>query len=96
MELAIDSLVLYTDFGYKFSFGLTLFMFILAVLELIYTLAVWTTGSPILGWTTTMLVLTVGLAGLFAILALVMKYLTLLLKLNFRKQNYVVENVEKL
>lgn len=96
MELAMDSLVLYTDFGYKFSLGLTTFMFILAILELIYTLAIWITGSPILGWTTTMLVLTVGLAGLFAILALVMKYLTLLVKLNFHKQNYMVENVEKL
>lgn len=96
MELAIDSLVLYTDFGYKFSIGLTGFMFILAILELFYTIAIWSTGSPISGWTTTMFVLTVGLAGLFAILALVMKYLTLLVKLNFRKQSYMVESVEKL
>lgn len=96
MELAVDSLVLYTDFGYKFSIGLTAAMFLLAVLELVYTIAIWGTGTPILGWTTTMFVLTVGLAGLFAILALVMKYLTLLVKLVFKKQNYMVENIEKL
>lgn len=96
MELAMDSLVLYTNFGYKFSSGLTLFMFLLTLLELIYTVAVWSTGAPIAGWTTTMLVLTVGLAGLFAILALVMKYLALLVKLTFQKQSYMVENVEKL
>lgn len=96
MELAVDSLVLYTDFGYKFSIGLTAAMFLLAVLELVYTVAIWGTGTPISGWTTTMFVLTVGLAGLFAILALVMKYLTLLVKLVFKKQNYMVENIEKL
>lgn len=96
LALAIDSLVLYTDFGYKFSIGLTGFMFTLAVLELIYTIAIWSMGNPISGWTTTMFVLTAGLAGLFAILALVMKYLTLLVKLIFNKQNYLVENVEKL
>lgn len=96
MELAVDSLVLYTDFGYKFSIGLTSLMFLIAVLELAYTIVIWSAGNPISGWTTTMFVLTVGLAGLFAILALVMKYLTLILKLNFKKQNYMVENVEKL
>lgn len=96
VELAVDSLVLYTDFGYKFSIGLTSLMFLIAVLELAYTIVIWSAGNPISGWTTTMFVLTVGLAGLFAILALVMKYLTLILKLNFKKQNYMVENVEKL
>lgn len=96
VELAIDSLVLYTNFGYKFSIGLTCAMFVLAILELIYTVAIWVMGTPISGWTTTMFVLTAGLAGLFAILALVMKYLTLLVKLVFNKQNYLVENVEKL
>lgn len=96
MELAVDSLVLYTDFGYKFSIRLTICMFVLTVLELIYTIAIWVAGNPILGWTTTMLVLTVGLAGLFAILAFVMKYLTLLVKLTFKKQSYMVESVEKL
>lgn len=96
LGLAIDSLTLYTDFGYKFSIGLTLCMFVLTVFEFIYTLAIWIAGNPISGWTTTMFVLTLGLAGLFAISALAMKYLTLIVKLNFRKQDYMIENVEKL
>lgn len=96
LGLAVDSLTLYTDFGYKFSIGLTLCMFALTVLEFIYTLAIWIAGNPISGWTTTMFVLTLGLAGLFAISALAMKYLTLIVKLNFRKQDYMIENVEKL
>ena len=96
LDLAVDSLTLYTDFGFKFSIGLTLCMFTLTILELIYTLAIWIAGNPISGWTTTMFVLTLGLAGVFAILALAMKYLTLIVKLNFRKQDYMIENVEKI
>ena len=94
--LATDSLVLYTDFGYKFSVGLTILMILVTTAELIYTIAIWLTGHPIAGWTTTMFVLTFGLTGLFAILAILLKYLTLLLKLSFTKQSYLVEGIEKL
>lgn len=95
-ELAMDSLTLYTSFGYKFSLGLTVCMFVAALAELVYTITVWLTGSPISGWTTTMFVLTLGLAGLFAILAITIKYLTLILKLIFQKQKYLIESTERL
>ena len=94
--LASDSLVLYTDFGYKFSLGFTALMFLVTFAELIYTLIVWINGQPIEGWTTTMFVITFGLTGLFAILAIMLKYMTLLLRIVFRKQNYLIESIEKL
>ena len=93
--LASDSLVLYTDFGYKFSVGFTILMMLATIAELIYTLVVWLTGHPIAGWTTTMFVLTFGLTGLFGILAILLKYLTLLLKITFKKQSYLIESIEK-
>lgn len=95
-ELAMDSLTLYTNFGYKFSLGLTACMFLAALAELVYTITVWLTGNPISGWTTTMFVLTLGLAGLFAILAITLKYLTLILRLIFQKQKYLIESTERL
>lgn len=94
--LAADALVLYTDFGYKFSIGLATAMILLTLAELIYTLVTWINGSPIAGWTTTMFVLTVGLTGLFAILAILLKYLTLLLRITFHKQSYLIESTEKM
>ncbi len=96
LEKATDSLVLYTDFGYKFSIGLTLLMFIAALAELVYTLIVWRTGHPIAGWTTSMFVLTLGFTGLFSVLAILLKYMTLLLRIVFHKQNYLIESIEKL
>ena len=95
-RLAIDSLVLYTDFGYRIGIGLTLLMLAATLAELTYTIVIWLTGNPISGWTTTMFVLTLGMTGIFAVLAIAMKYLTLLVKLTFQKQNYLVESIEKM
>ena len=95
-NLAMDSLALYTDAGFKASTGITMFMMILALAELLYTVVVFATGHPIVGWTTTMLVLTVGFAGLFEVLTILVKYLSLLLDLTFKKQKYLVESIEKI
>lgn len=96
MELAIDSLTLYTNFGYRFSIGFTILMFFTTVCELIYTVAIYLFGHPIEGWTTTMFVLTFGLSGVFAVLTIVMKYLTLLLRMTFKKQSYLIRSIEKI
>ena len=94
--LAADSLVLYTDFGYKFSIGFTGLMMLATLAELVYTLVIWLTGRPIAGWTTTMFVITFGMAGIFAVSAILLKYLTLLLRITFSNQSYLVESIEKL
>ncbi|MCI2046527.1 MAG: glycosyltransferase [Faecalibacterium sp.] len=94
--LAVDSLALYTDAGYKFSVGLTGAMLVLALAELVYTLAIYFGGRPIEGWTTMMFVLTVGFFGVFAVLAIVCKYLSLILALTFKKQTSLVEGIEKI
>lgn len=94
--LAIDSLILYTDFGYRFSLGFSLLMLLGMVGMGIYTLVSYLTGHPISGWTTSMLALTAGLAGIFIILTIMLKYLSLILKLIFQKQSYLVESIEKL
>ena len=94
--LAADSLLLYTDAGFKLSAGVALAMMALALAELAYTLIVFLTGHPITGWTTTMFVLTLGFAGVFAVLTIVIKYLSLLVDLNFKRQKYLIESIEKI
>lgn len=95
-DLGLNSLLLYTTAGYRVSFGITLTMLVLALVELIYTLAVTVAGHPIEGWTTTMFVITCGFSGLFAIMTLVVKYLSLILDTVFKKQQYFVESIEKI
>lgn len=96
LDKAIDSLALYTDAGYKISFGISCMMALLTIVALVYTVVVWLVGEPVMGWTTTMLVLSGGLAGLFVILTIAIKYLSLLVDLVFRKQNYLIEGIEKI
>ena len=95
-SLAADSLTLYTDAGFKFSAGITLIMMALALAELVYTLVIFATGHPVEGWTTMMFVLTLGFAGVFAVLAIIVKYLSLLVDLIFKKQKFLIESVEKI
>ena len=94
--LAMDSLALYTDAGYKLSAGIAIVMMFLALAELAYTLIIFCAGHPIEGWTTMMFVLTLGFAGLFAVLTIIIKYLSLLVDLVFKKQNYLIESIEKI
>ena len=96
LSLAINSLALYTNAGYKASIGLTLFMMSAALIEFIYTVVIYEIGKPIEGWTTTMLVITFGFVGLFFILSIVIKYLSLNINMIFIKQKYLIENIEKI
>lgn len=95
-SLAVNSLVLYTNAGYKISIGITLVMLLVALCEIVYTVVIYWVGEPIEGWTTTMLVLTFGFFGMFLILTIIIKYLSLLLDMNFRRQKYLIEGVEKI
>ncbi len=95
-NLAVDSLALYTDAGYACSLFAAGVMFLLAIAELLYTIIVYFNGTPIEGWTTMMFVLTVGFAGLFALFAIALKYLSLILSFTFRKQICLVESIEKI
>ncbi len=96
VSLAADSLLLYTDAGVKISLGISLFMLVLAILELIYVVVIFCTGHPIEGWTTTMFVITLGFSGLFCLVTVMIKYLSLLLDMVFKKQKYFVESIEKI
>lgn len=95
-SLAADSLILFTDVGYKFSAMMTLLMICMTVFMAVYSVAVYCIGSPVEGWTTTILFLSVAFFGLFAILTVVIKYLQILVELIFKRTRYCFESIEKL
>lgn len=95
-ELALNSLILFTDIGYKISLFLTVAMSIVLLAAGAYTVAVFLSANPVAGWTTTMLVMSFGFFGLFIILAFVLKYLSVILNLVFVHKQYVIESVQKI
>ena len=71
-------------------------MMIVTLAELIYTLIIYFMGIPIVGWTTTILVISFGFLGVFFSQSIIIKYLSLNLDMSFRKQKYLIENIEKI
>lgn len=96
MNLAVDSLILFTRVGYDFSIFMTAFMMLLSIFMILYTVVIYATSQPVAGWTTTILFLSVAFFGLFGILTVIIKYLQLLIDLVFKKQHYSFESIEKL
>ena len=94
--LAVDSLVLFTEIGYRFSMNMRVVMMLVSAFMLVYSLVTYLTRHPVEGWTTTILFLSVVFLGLFGILTVIVKYLQLLLNLLFKRKHYSFENVEKL
>lgn len=95
-ELALDSLLLFTNVGYTATLILSFAMAAVMIFCAVYALIMYIGGVAIEGWTTTILFLSFAFFGLFAILTVVIKYLSLLLKLTFKKQRYMFESVERL
>ncbi|MGM0607256.1 MAG: glycosyltransferase [Candidatus Muiribacteriota bacterium] len=96
-ERALDSLILFTNIAYKISMTLTLGLLAFTTIAGIYTFTMYVSDfRPIEGWTTTMIVLTGGFSGVFLILAVIIKYLSILVELVLKKQSYMIESIEKL
>lgn len=96
MELAIDSLILFTSFGYRFSMGMAIFMMVMTIGVLIYTMLAYIVSQPVEGWTSTILFLSIAFFGLFGILTIIIKYLEILINLIFRRKHYSFESIQKL
>lgn len=95
-DLAIDSLILFTNAGYRVSLFLTLMMMVIALAMALYCVIVYISSEPIAGWTTTILFLSIAFLGLFTILTIVIKYLQVLVDLVFKKKQYSFKSIEKL
>lgn len=95
-RLATDTLILFTEVGYKFSVAMTTLMMFITVFMAIYSVIIYILKTPIAGWTTTILFLSFCFFGLFGILTVVIKYLQILVDLVFRRKQYSFESIEKL
>ena len=92
----MDTLLLFTDVGYRLSMFMTALMMLATVFMAVYSLVIFIIGNPVEGWTTTILFLSFAFFGLFGILTVVVKYLQILVDLVFRRKKYIFESIEKL
>ena len=95
-ELAFNSILLFTELGYRFSRLVTILMGFASFAMLIYSIVIYCTGSPVRGWTSSTLLISAVSFGLFVILTFVIKYLQILINLSYKRGNFTFESIEKL
>jgi glycosyltransferase involved in cell wall biosynthesis len=95
-DLAINSLILFSEIAYKFTLTMGIFMILITVGVAVYAFIYYLFGHPVEGWTTTILFLSFAFFGLFVILAMVVKYLATIVNLIFSKKEYLFESIEKI
>lgn len=95
-RLATDSLILFTEVGYKFAKVMTGLMMLMSLFMIAYSLVVYLTAHPVEGWTTTIMFLSVAFFGIFGILTVIIKYLQILVDLVFKRKQYSFESIEKI
>lgn len=95
-QLAVDTLILFTNVGFRFSKVMTMFMMCMSIFMIVYSVIIYLLAHPVAGWTTTILFLSVAFFGLFGILTIIIKYLQLIVDLVFKRKQYSFESIEKL
>ncbi|HSD14317.1 MAG TPA: glycosyltransferase [Flavobacterium sp.] len=96
-KTAIDSLIIYTNLAFNISVTISLLLLFCTLSIIVYTFFVYFGhDKPIEGWTTIMLLVSGGFSGFFFLSAIIIKYLSLILELVFKKKSYIQENIEKI
>lgn len=86
-RIAIDSLVLFTDIGYKAAAAMSMCMLLLTLILGTFAVINFFTNQPATGWTSMICVLAIGFFCMFALFAVIIKYLDIIIRLIFKKTN---------
>lgn len=95
-SLALDSFIYFTNALERISAiisGVFLFFIVAMALYIIHDAI--SASRPVEGWLSTMGFLALGFFGVFALLTIILKYLSVLLNLIFKQQRYLVADIEK-
>ncbi len=95
-DLAVNSMILFTGLGYRFSVTMTVIMMLVAIFVAVYSAVIYLFSTPVAGWTTTIFFMSFAFFGLFGILTVIIKYLQILVDLIFKRRKYSFESIEKL
>ena len=94
--LAVDSLIYFTNAMEKLSIWICVLFAIVALAvgaDIIYETAAFT--HPVEGWRSTMGFLSIGFFGVFLVLAIILRYLSVLVNLVFKKTRYLIAGIDK-
>lgn len=95
--LAVDTLILFTSVLEKLSLTVSVVLFGALLIMFGYLIfSIFSKVRPVEGWLSIMALMAFGFFMISVMLTLILKYLSVLLNMGFKKQRYVIEGVEKL
>lgn len=95
--LAADTIIIFTDVLEKMSMMVSIVLFgALMVMFGYLVYSIFSRVRPVEGWLSIMALMSFGFFMISVMLTLILKYLSVLLNMGFRRQRYVIEGVEKL
>jgi len=95
-DTAITALILFTNIAYKSTVALTFIMMLLTLTAAVYVITRYLKGVTVPGYTTTMLLSSGAFFAVFAVLTIIIKYLSIILGIIFNRQKYAIESIEKI
>ena len=96
-SVALDSFIYFTNVMEKLSAAISILFLLLFLGIGIYSIGdYFVNGTAIEGWTSLVCFMALGFCGIFIVLTIVLKYLSVLLDLVFKKQKYLVADIEKI
>lgn len=96
-SLATDSFIYFTNVMEKVALFVTGVFFLIALGVAVYVIvSIFTDDQMASGWVSLMGFLSIAFMGVFGLLAILMKYLSVIVNLVFRRQHYLIEDIEKI
>ncbi len=97
INLAVDSFIYFTDLLEKISLGICVVFILIALGVICYTVWSFFMDQHLAsGWVSLMGFLSLGFIGVFGILTIILRYLGVLVNLTYRRQYYLIEDIEKI
>jgi dolichol-phosphate mannosyltransferase len=95
-DTTLNAFILFTNIFYRFAVLLSLIMMVITFSGMVYTIILYFYGKAVSGYISTLFVLTAGFFVVFALLAVIIKYLSLIINILFKKTDYVIESIDKI
>lgn len=97
IDLAIDSFIYFTNIIQKVSLAIAVLFGVLSLGTIIYTFISRGLGYHVgMGWVSTMIFMALGFTGLFGLLVFIIRYLSVIVDLVFKRQKYLIADIEKI
>ena len=95
--LAMDTVIIFTNLLERASMFLSILFFVILILMFGYVVtSFFSAQKPVEGWLSLMGLMSLGFFMMFLMLTLIFKYLSVILNMMFKRQQYVIEGVDKL